>query len=148
MTNRYNAEPPAGINPTEQELIDAGKRIADTYIMHRLADPIGNLGKFMAVRLQDGTSDNTLYPSMQVAREVIGRRDDEDRWLYIQIVPSQLPARDAAILLRGARKMYTAGIRQRAMDGRVMIPRLAREDHISQLSSIFRGTKPSNRGDI
>lgn len=136
------------IDPKEAELIDAGKRIADEFIMHRLADPFGNLGKFMAVRLADGTSDHNLYPSMQVAREYIGRSDDEDRWLYIQIVPSQLPARDASLLLRAARKMYDANIRQRAMDGRVMIPRLAREDHVSQLRSIFRGTKPTNRGDI
>lgn len=136
------------ISPEERELLDAGKRIADEYIMHRLADPIGNLGKFMAVRLQDGTSDHNLYPSMDEARRQIGKRDDEDRWFYIQIVPTQLPERDAAILLRANRKMYSAGIRQSAMDGRVMIPRLAREDHTAQLRSIFRGTRPTNRGDI
>ena len=136
------------IDPAEKELIDAGRRIADEFIMHRLADPIGNLGKFMAVRLSDGGSDHALYPSIDEARRIIGKRDDEDRWFYIQIVPSQLPARDASILLRTNRKMYDAGIRQRAMDGRVMIPRLAREDHTAQLRSIFRGTRPTNRGDI
>lgn len=146
-SHAYRDTNPA-IDPKEQELIDAGKRIADEFIMHRLADPIGNLGQFMAVTLQDGSSDHNLYPSMQEARRKIGERDDEDRWLYIQIVPSQLPARDASILLRAARKMYDAGIRQRAMDGRVMIPRLAREDHTAQLRSIFRGTRPTNRGDI
>ena len=132
------------IDPAEKELMDAGKRIADEFIMHRLADPIGNLGKFMAVRLQDGTSDHNLYPDMDTARREIGKRDDEDRWYYIQIVPSQLPARDAAIMLRAYRKMYDAGIRQRTMDGKVMIPRLAREDNTAQLRSIFRGTRPTN----
>lgn len=136
------------IDPKEQALIDAGKRISDEYLMHRLADPIGNLGMFMAVKLQDGTSDHSLYSSMDEARRVIGQRDDEDRWFYIQIVPSQLPARDASIMLRAQRKMYDAGIRQRSMDGKVMIPRLAREDHTAQLRSMFRGTRPTNRGDI
>ena len=132
------------IDPKEQELIDAGKRISDEYIMHRLADPIGNLGKFMAVKMQDGTSDHALYDSMDEGRRVIGQRDDEDRWFFIQIVPSQLPARDASVLLRANRKMFDAGIRQRAMDGKVMIPRLSREDNTAQLRSMFRGTRPTN----
>jgi hypothetical protein len=136
------------IDPKEQELLDAGKRIADTFIMHRLADPIGNVGKFFAVRLQDGTTDNELYDSMESARLHIGRRDDEDRWMYIQIVPAMLPARDAAILLRAQRKMHDKGIRTSSMGGRVMIPRVSREDQISQLRSIFKGTPPSNRMGI
>lgn len=148
MSGRAYRDMNPEIDPKEAELIDAGKRIADEFIMHRIADPFGNLGMFMAVKLADGTSDHNLYPSMEEARRQIGQRDDEDRWLYIQIVPTQLPARDAAILLRAARKMYDAGIRQRAMEGRVMIPRLAREDHTAQLRSIFRGTRPTNRGDI
>jgi hypothetical protein len=126
------------------ELIDLGKKIADTYIMHRLADPIGNIGRFFAVRLQDASTNNILYPSMDEARRDIGRRDDEDRWMYVQLVPANLPPMDAAILLKTQRKMYDAGIRVSTMGGRTMIPRLAREDHISQLRSVFRGTPPTN----
>lgn len=132
------------VDPETKELMDCGKRIAAEFAMHRLADPIGNLGMFFAVRLQDGTSNHVLYPSMDDARRDIGRRDDEDRWMYVQIVPSTLPARDAAILLRAQRKMYDAGIRVSSMNGRVMIPRIAREDQIAQLSSVFRGTRPTN----
>lgn len=132
------------VDPAARELADAGKRIADTFIMHRLADPIGNIGKFFAVRLQDGTTNNVLYPSMDAARRDIGQRDDENRWMYVQIVPSSLPPSDAAILLRAQRKMYDAGIRVSSMNGRVMIPRVAREDHIAQLRSIFKGTPPTN----
>lgn len=142
MSNTRHAKPQ--IDPTDQELIDAGRRIADEFAMHRLADPIGNLGMFFAVRLQDGTSNHVLYPSMDAARGDIGQRDDENRWMYVQVVPSTLPARDAAILLRAHRKMYDAGIRVSSMNGRVMIPRVAREDHIAQLRSVFRGTPPTN----
>ena len=132
------------MSPEDRELADAGQRIADEFIMHRLADPIGNIGMFFACRLQDGTSNHVLYPSMEAARRDIGQRDDENRWMYVQIVPAQLPAKDAAILLRAHRKMYDAGIRVSSMNGRVMIPRVAREDHIAQLRSVFRGTPPTN----
>lgn len=132
------------MNPVDKELEDAGKRIADEFALHRLADPIGNLGKFFAVRLQDATSNHVLYDSMAEARRDIGRRDDENRWMYVQIVPSTLPARDAAILLRAQRKMYDAGIRVSDMEGRVMIPRVARDDQIAQLRSVFKGTPPTN----
>ena len=131
-------------DPEYTELMDAGKRIADEYVMHRLADPIGNLGYFFAVRLQDATSNHVLYPSMDAARRDIGRRDDEDRWFYIQIVPTQLPPRDAALLLRAQRKMYAKGIRTSSMDGRVMIPRITREDFASQVRSVLYGTRPTN----
>lgn len=131
-------------DPEYRELMDSGKRISDIFAMHRLADPIGNLGHFFAVRLSDGTTNNNLYPSMGAARGDIARRDDEDRWMYIQVVPSTLTQRDAALLLRAQRKMYDAGIRVSAMDGRVMIPRIAREDHMAQLRGLFRGQPPSN----
>jgi hypothetical protein len=145
MSNtRRSRLPKAPLDPIEQELLDAGKRIADEFIMHRLADPIGNIGCFFAVRLQDGSSNHVLYPSAEAARGDIGQRDDENRWMYVQIVPAQLPVRDAAILLRAHRKMYDAGIRVSSMNGRVMIPRVTREDHIAQLRSVFKGTPPTN----
>src|SRR5437763_17180679 len=87
-------------DPAYKELMDCGKRISDTFALHRLADPIGNLGKFFAVRLQDGTTNNDLYPSMDAARGEISKRDDENRWMYIQVIPSTLSERDAAIMLR------------------------------------------------
>jgi hypothetical protein len=132
------------IDPAEKELIDAGKRIADEYGMHRLADPIGNLGMFMAVRLSDGTSDHHLYPSMDIARRMIGKRDNEDNWMYIQIVPTTLHARDAGILLRTNRKLHDAGIRVSSMDGKVMIPRISREDQAAQVMAVFGKRRPTN----
>ena len=132
------------VDPVARELADAGKRIAGEFAMHRLADPIGNLGKFFAVRLQDGSSNHNLYPSMDEARRDIARGDDENRWLYIQLIPSMLSDKDAAILLKAQRKMYDAGIRVSSMNGRVMIPRTAREDQIAQLRSVFQGTPPTN----
>src|SRR5215813_11734390 len=79
------------------ELMDCGKRIADEYAMHKLADPIGSIGQVFAVRLSDGTSNHALYPNRDTARRAISKHDDEDRWMFVQIVPSTLPPRDAAI---------------------------------------------------
>lgn len=123
------------------ELIDLGKRIADEYNLHRVADPIGNLGKFLAFALQDATCDHVLYDSMSDAR---AHMTDEDRYMYVQLVPATMDPRDAAFLLRAQRKMYSAGIRVSEMGGRVMIPRVTREDQSAQLRSVFRGTKPTN----
>ena len=127
--------------PEESELAELGKRIAAEYNMHRVADPIGNLGKFLAFALQDASTDHVLYDSMVDARE---HMDDEDRYMYVQLVPTTMDSRDAALLLRAQRKMYSAGIRVSQMDGRVMIPRLAREDQKAQLRSVFLGTRPTN----
>lgn len=126
------------------ELLDAAKRIADTYMLHRIADPIGNLGQFFAARLSDGTTNNNMYPSMAAARADLSRHDDENRWMYIQIVPSNLSVRDASILLATNRKLHDAGFRVSDTDGRTMIPRIGREDHMAQLRSVFKGTPPRN----
>lgn len=129
------------LSPEETELADLGKRIAAEYNMHRVADPIGNLGKFLAFALQDASTDHVLYDSMKDAR---AHMIDEDRYMYVQLVPATMDSRDAALLLRAQRKMYSAGIRVSEMDGRTMIPRISREDHTAQLRSIFRGTQPRN----
>lgn len=133
-------------SPEYKELMDCGQRIADIFTMHRMADPYGVVGQFFAVRLADGRTNegNPLYPSMEEARAHIRKFDDEDRWMYVQIVPAQLPARDAAILLRVQRRMHDKGIRVSSMDGRTVIPRLSREDNLAQNRSIFRGTAPRN----
>lgn len=131
-------------DPAFIELMECGKRISDTYAMHRLADPIASVGCFFAFRLSDGSTNNTLYPSRDAARKAISKHDDEDRWAYVQIVPGTLTVRDGAVLMRTQRKLYDAGITGRTMNGRVMIPRTGREDQLAQLRSIFRGTPPTN----
>lgn len=129
------------LTPEEQDLADYGLKIAHEYNMHRVADPIGNLGKFLAFGIQDAETDHTLYDSMADAR---AHQSDEDRCFYVQLVPATMDPRDAALMMRAHRKMYSAGIRQSQMGGRTMIPRSSREDNTAQLRSIFRGTRPTN----
>lgn len=114
---------------------DAAKRIADTYAMHRLADPIASVGKWFAVALQDGTSDNTVYDTKQDA--IRHQHHNEYYFTYIQIVPGTIGVCDAEFLLSGARKMSKA--RNALMDrdhpkgGMEPITRLTAEDQINQI---------------
>src|SRR5260370_3722696 len=73
---------------------DAAKRIFDTYTLHRLADPIGNIGKWFAVSMQDGTTDNALYDSKVQAMR---HQSNEYYYTYVQVVPSQMSICDAEL---------------------------------------------------
>lgn len=125
---------------------DAAKKVSDQYRLHRLADPIGNLGGWIAVALNDGASDGVLYASRKDC--VTHQRHNEMWYAYIQIIPSDMAPCDAEIFLAVHRRMYDKGIRLTDPDhragGRSMIPRVSAEDQRSQLSAIFNGGKPSN----
>lgn len=117
---------------------DAAKRICDTYTLHRLADPIGNIGQWFAVAIADGTSDGVLYDSRIDA--IRHQRHNEFYYVYVQIVPAQMSICDAEIFLAGVRKTYEA--RKKLMDrnhpqgGLEIIPRLTVEDQRAQNAGI------------
>lgn len=120
---------------------DAAKRICDTFNMHRVADPIGNLGHWFAAAIADGTTDNVLYDSRIAA--ITHQHHNETYYAYVQIVPMTMNLCDAELFLAGVRKTYDA--RKVLMDrdspsgGKEIIPRLAVEDQISLLKG-----KPTN----
>lgn len=101
--------------------------------MHRLADPIGNIGRWFALAIADGTSGdhNTLYSSKEEA--ILYQHHNEQHYLYIQIVPSNMPVCDAEIYLAGVRKTYEA---RKNLEGRDIITRLTAEDQLAQSRGI------------
>lgn len=117
---------------------DPAKRLYDTYSLHRIADPIGNLGKWFAIAISDGTTDNVIYDSRIDA--IRGQRNYEYFYTYIQIVPSSMNICDAEIFLSGVRKTYDA--RKNLIDkdhpkgGLEIIPRLTVEDQRAQMQGI------------
>lgn len=123
-----------------QDHSDAAKRLYDTYALHRIADPIGNIGKFFAVKIADGKTDGVLYDSRLDAMR--GQKHNEMYCAYVQIVPSTMSVCDAELFLSGWRKMYDA--RRKMMDldhrtgGMEIIPRLTAEDQIAQVNGILR----------
>jgi hypothetical protein len=126
---------------------DAAKRASDAYNLHRVADPHGSIGKWIAVRLSDGTTDDTLYDSKQDA--VRGQHHNEDYYAFVQVGPWSFTPQYAETFLKINRRMYDKGLRLADRDhsggGRDLIRRVTREDQFNQLRSMFRGDRaPSN----
>lgn len=109
---------------------DAAKRIADIYSLHRLADPYGNIGFWIACALADGQSDMVLY---ETKRDAIRHQHHNENWYtFIQIVPSSMTPCEAEVMLKVARMAYDKG--WRITDGlsrRDLIKRLGWEDQIA-----------------
>jgi hypothetical protein len=129
------------LNGTDAEHTDAAKRCSDEYRLHRLADPIGSIGHFIAIALADGSSDHVLYESRGDA--VTHQHHNEEFYAYVHIGPHDMNACQAESFLMTNRAMYKAGIRLTDRDhpagGRVMIPRLTTEDMQAQMRSILSG---------
>lgn len=82
---------------------DAARRASDIINIHLLADPAGNAGRWVAIRLSDGGSDDVLY---DCKCDAMNRQLHETQCVYVQIQPEGLSARNAAILLNMMRDMY------------------------------------------
>lgn len=125
---------------------DAAKRLRDTYALHRVADPIGNLGKWFAVNLGTAENDGVLYDSRLDA--VMHQHHNERFYAFVQIVPSTMTYCDAEYFLSAHRKMREKGITMPARDehggGRGLIPRVTAEDQIGQMRALIRGGMPPN----
>ena len=84
-------------------LSDAAKACANTVTMHALA---GGAGRFVAIRLADGGSDNVLYDTRQ---DAINHQLHETQCAYICIPPCGMTTKDAAEYLTLNRNLYDAG---------------------------------------
>jgi len=114
---------------------DAAKRISDVYCLHRVADPYGNIGYWIACALADGQSDMVLYENKRAA--IRHQHHNENYYTFIQIVPSTMTACEAEVMLKTARMIYDAG--GRMSDGfsrHDVIKRLGWEDQIAQSKGI------------
>lgn len=85
---------------------DAAKRMADIITTHWLADPRGNVHRWVAIRLSDGGSDGVIYD-----------RVDHAAWAqlhyrqcaYVRIPTGGMGPREAAVVLEYHRRVYDAG---------------------------------------
>lgn len=123
---------------------DVGKRIADQYSLHRVADPHGSIGKWFAVTLHDGTSDGTLYDTKQQC--IRHQKQFEMYYAYIQVTPAHMTPKYADTFIDLHRRMYDKGIRMADPDasngGRDVIRRLTETDQRNQTRSITVGDRP------
>ena len=120
---------------------DAAKRASDHYCLHRIADPYGTIGKWIAIALADGDSDGSVYDSKQQC--IAHQHHNEMYYAYVRIIPQDMTPCDTEIFLRMHRMMYDKGIRLADPDshsgGKEVIKRLAREDQSSLMRSIASG---------
>lgn len=127
---------------------DAAKRASGEYNTHYVCGGSGAIGHWIAVSLQDGSSDHQLYATKREA--VRHQHHNEKNFAFVQIQPQSMPVCDAEVLLFAHRKMVESGVtlidRDAPSGGREVIRRLAREDMRNQLRSIRNGgrTVPSN----
>jgi len=95
-----------------------------------------SVGRFMAFRLDNGSSDKVLYP----AKKAAVRHNDEFRHCFIRLHPGGMTACEAQIMLAFHRKAYDAGFRladpEHAHGGRDLIPRIGAEKIAAQIQGL------------
>lgn len=116
--------------------MDASKRIADEYMMHRAASVaagIDAMGKFIACALEDGTSDHVLYNTHDDAVKHQGH--NSDRRVYIRLMAPTMNACEAFVMLKTARAAYNNGLRLtdpgKKRGSRAIIRRVSIEDALA-----------------
>jgi hypothetical protein len=120
---------------------DAAKRFCDTYNLHKIGAGRASLGKWIAVRLSDGSSDDTLYDDKREA--VTHQHHNEHLYAFVCIAPPTMKVCDAEVLIRTHRKMYDAGMRMTDPDhrhgGMDLITRLTQSDQLAMARGSVTG---------
>jgi hypothetical protein len=89
----------------QTETLDIGKRAHDTIALHVIG---GNVGKWVALRLEDGSSDGIPYDTR---REAIEHQLHEQLCCYVKVPPDGMPAEDALRFILINRSLYAQGYR-------------------------------------
>jgi hypothetical protein len=119
---------------------DAAMRISDVYLMHRTADLYGSIGKWIACRLDDGSSDNVLYDSKPHA--IRHQHHNENWYTFIRMTPAQITPCEAEVMIKMARMFYDGGARNTDGFGRrELIKRLTWEDDVAQSKGIVTNVR-------
>lgn len=122
---------------------EAARRVADTYNLHLLADYENARGKWFAVRLDDGRSDNVLYDNKYDA--VTHQKNNEKYYAFICIKPTSMNPCEAEVMLKGARMLYAKGMRMADPDhrhgGPSLISRLMIEDELAAIRGVVRNVR-------
>lgn len=93
---------------------DGARRMSDAVTLAAIA---GGAGCWLAIKLQDGSSDNVLYPSRS---EAIRHQTSSEYCTYVLVPPDGMQIRQADAVLDFWRQCYDAGFR--AVDPRDDIP--------------------------
>jgi hypothetical protein len=89
-------------NPADE---DIGKRASSAINIHVIG---GNVGKWVALRLEDGSSDGIPYDTR---RDAIVHQLHEQQCCYIKVTPDGITPPDALRFILLNRALYSAGFR-------------------------------------
>lgn len=92
-------------SPEILALADAGKRASETVNLHVLG---GSVGKWVAIRLADGSSDGIPYDTR---RDAIAHQLHEQLACYLKVTPDGITPQDAVRFILVNRALYDAGYR-------------------------------------
>lgn len=102
MTAQYVAPGPLGLYS------DAARRASDIVNLHLLADRDGAPGRWVALALLDGSSDNTTYSRRA---DAVRHQLHPELHAYLCIAPDGLTPRGAELFLKFNRELYDNGMR-------------------------------------
>lgn len=88
--------------------IDAARRASDHVNFHLHALGVAAVGKWVAIRLSDGSSDGVLYDKKA---DAIKHQLHETTCAYVQIPVGGMPPEDALVFMKYNRQLYDAGFR-------------------------------------
>ena len=97
-----------GGSPPDETYSDEARRCAEAVNLHVSVDPIGSIGRWVAVRLSDGRSDGNLYDTKA---DAVRHQLYETQCAYVCVPPGGMPVADAQVYLRAMRQLYDAGYR-------------------------------------
>jgi hypothetical protein len=114
---------------------DPAKRMFDAYNIHRIAENYDAIGKWVAVRLVDGYTDNVLYTTKSEA--IAHQHHNEQLYVFVRITPATMHLCEAEVTLATARKIYDKGLRLVDPDSKTggpdLIKRTSAEDQLAQM---------------
>lgn len=116
---------------------DAARRASDAVNLHISAIGLDAAGKWVSVRLADGSSDDVLYDTK---RDAVRHQPDEKLCAYVRVPPSGMNPCRAESFLKMTRMAYDNGFRLADPDakdgGRELIAPLKREEHARQMARL------------
>lgn len=130
-------DPGCALYRTKRHHSDSARHCSDAVNLHLVAGGYDSHGKWVAIKLADGRSDNVLYDTKQ---DAVRHQLDEQLCCYVCIPPCGMNPCQAESFLATHRKLYDAGFRladpDAAHGGKQVIPRLTVEDQARQMSAL------------
>lgn len=118
-----------------REPSDAAKRCADIVTLAMIA---GHAGSFVAIRLQDGGYDSTLYDCRE---DAIRGQLHPEHCMYVLVPPDGMPAHEAEGLLQYWRTLHDKAVRDGDAEQPLPLMPLLAADRRRQINALVKGTR-------